>query len=393
MTDRVYCTYFDHNYLSRGLALHRSLQRHAPGARLWVLCLSDACHRTLVALNLPGISPVRLPDFEAADPEFAATRPNRSTIEYYFTSTPAWMLFVQKREPDAEWVTYLDGDLFFFASPQAIYDELGDAAVAIIPHRYSPDNAKRKKFGTYNVGWVGVRNDSDGIAVVSWWRERCIEWCHDYVDAGRFADQGYLDKFPGLSPRVKIIQNIGANLAPWNIGNYQIGFRDGQVLVDATPMIFFHFQGLRKGLRWFIFNSHRAYHAPFSQVVREYIYRPYVDELLTIEATVDPVLQVSETTPHRRSAIVDIGQYLKSKLRNAMLLAFQLLDIVTGRAFLVFRGRVRVFSPLPPRALARGGEGSGVGSLSAHTDDSEFAELPPTPDPSPPLRGGRGETP
>ena len=37
MSDRVYCSYFDHNYLSRGVALYRSLQRHAPGARLWVL--------------------------------------------------------------------------------------------------------------------------------------------------------------------------------------------------------------------------------------------------------------------------------------------------------------------------------------------------------------------
>jgi hypothetical protein len=47
-------------------------------------------------------------------------------------------------------------------------------------------------------------------------------------------------------------------------------------------------------------------------------------------------------------------------------------------------------SPLPPRAFARGGEGSGVGGLSARSSGSEFAEAPPTPDPSPPLRGGRG---
>lgn len=339
MANRVYCTYFDHNYLSRGLALHHSLQRHAPGSQLWVLCLSETCHQTLVRLGLPDVVPVQLADFEAADPEVAATRAHRSTIEYYFTCSAAWMLFVQQREPSAEWVTYLDGDLFFFASPEPVYDELRDAAVAIIPHRYTTKLARLRKFGTYNVGWVGVRNDPEGIAVIKWWRERCIEWCHDYVDGDRFADQGYLDSFPRLFPRVKIIENIGANLAPWNIGNYRIDFRDNRVMIDADhPLIFFHFQGLRKGLRWFIFNSHRSYRAPFSNEVREHIYKPYVDELLAVEKTVDPILQISAATPHRRSAVFDIGQYLKSKARNIGVRVFQLLDIVTRRAFFVFRG-------------------------------------------------------
>ena len=47
-------------------------------------------------------------------------------------------------------------------------------------------------------------------------------------------------------------------------------------------------------------------------------------------------------------------------------------------------------SPLPPRS---GGEGSGVGGLSACDAVSEFAEAPPTPDPSPPRasRAGGGE--
>jgi hypothetical protein len=340
MADLVYCTYFDHNYLSRGLALYHSLRRHAPGSRLWVLCLSEACHQTLVALDLPDVVPVRLADFEAADPEVAATRAHRSIIEYYFTCTPAWMLFVLAREADAEWVTYLDGDLFFFASPAIIYEELEGASVAIIPHRYPPRLARLRKFGTYNVGWVGARNESDGTAVIGWWREKCIEWCHDYVDGDRFADQGYLDSFPRLFPRVRIIENIGANLAPWNIGNYRIDFRGNRVLIDAIhPLVFFHFQGLKKALRWFIFNSHRVYRAPFSSAVRDHIYKPYIDELLAIEQTLDLILQVPAAKPHRRSGVVNVGQYLKSKVRNAGVRVFQLLDIVTGRAFFVFRGR------------------------------------------------------
>jgi hypothetical protein len=331
MLNRVYCTYFDHNYLSRGLALYHSLQRHSPGAKLWVLCLSADCYRILVALDLPGIVAVRLEDFEAAEPELAATRGGRSIIEYYFTCTPAWMLFVLAREPEAEWVTYLDGDLYFFASPETIYAELQDATVAIIPHRYAANLKRRRNFGTYNVGWVGARNDPDGIAVIRWWRERCIEWCHDRIEGDRYADQGYLDSFPRLSTRVKAIENIGANLAPWNIANYRVDVRDGKVMTDATPLVFFHFQGLRKGLHWFIFNSHRVLGAPFSGITRNHIYRPYVDELLAIEKTIDPMLNGAKTKPQTRS------HSIKSWLRDVGVLVFQLSDIVTGRAFFVLR--------------------------------------------------------
>lgn len=340
MGDRVYCSYFDHNYLSRGVALYRSLQRHAPGARLWVLCLSEQCHAVLTAMNLPGVIAVRLADFEAADPEVAATRATRSTIEYYFTCTPAWMRYVMGREASAEWVTYLDGDLYFFASPEPVYDELRDASVAIIPHRYALDIGRLQRFGTYNVGWVGARNDADGASVIGWWRERCIEWCHDYVDGDRFADQGYLDGFAARSPRVKVIENIGANLAPWNIGNYRLSMRDGAVVLDNTQkLVFFHFQGLRKGLRWFFFTSHRVYHAPLGAVARNHIYKPHIQELLDIERDVEPLLPISAATPHRRATVGNVRQYVEGVLRGARTRAFQLLDICTGRAFLIFRGR------------------------------------------------------
>jgi hypothetical protein len=339
MADRVYCTYFDHNYLSRGLALYHSLQRHAPGARLWVLCLSEECYRTLAALDLPNLVPRRLAEFEAADPEVAATRSNRSALEYFFTCSPAWMLFVLEREPSAEWITYLDGDLFFFDSPEAIYRELHGAAVAITPHRYTAKLTRLLKFGTYNVGWVGMRNDPDGIAVINWWREKCIEWCHDYVDGGRFADQGYLDSFPRRFQRVHVIGNVGANLAPWNIGNYQLGFHDGRVTIDAlSPLIFFHFQGLRRGLGWFIFNSHRIYRAPFSGDVRHHIYKPYIDELLAIESRIGPFFSACNINPHRRSAVFNVRQHLENRARNMRSRLSQLLDIVTGRAFVVLRG-------------------------------------------------------
>lgn len=341
MARRIYCTYFDHNYLSRGLAMYQSLQRQEPKSQLWVLCLSDQAHDVLTALALPSVVPIRMAEFEAADPEVAATRTTRSTVEYYFTCTPAWILFVLARTAEAEWVTYLDGDLYFFQPPEPIYDELQGASVAIIPHRY-PRRLERRlmKFGVYNVGWVGIRRDEEGQAVANWWRQRCIEWCHDYVDGDRFADQRYLDSFPRLSSKVRAVENIGANLAPWNIGNYRIDVADDKVMLDASvPLIFFHFQGLRKGLRWFIFNSHRYYRTPFVAAARRHIYLPYVRELLAIEARVEPILPVAAAVPQKRFAVPDLKQLLRAKLRSMVMFAIHLLDIVTGRAFIVFGGK------------------------------------------------------
>lgn len=341
MAGRVYCTYFDHNYLSRGLALYQSLQRHAPGSRLWVLCLSDQAYDVLGKLGLPHIVPIRMAEFEAAEPEVAATRATRTPVEYYFTCTPAWILFVAGRETETEWITYLDGDLYFFQSPEAVYDELPDASVAIIPHRYPRQLEKRLlKFGVYNVGWVGIRRDEAGLAVAAWWRARCIEWCHDYVDGDRFADQRYLDSFPTLSSRVKIVENVGVNLAPWNVGNYVIDVSAGKVVLDSTtPLIFFHFQGLRKGLRWFVFNSHRYYRTPFSRDVRRHIYLPYVQELLEIEAKIESILPIAAAAPQKRFAVPDLKENVRAKLRSLVMFAIHILDIVTGRAFLVLGDR------------------------------------------------------
>jgi hypothetical protein len=331
MAKRVYCTYFDHNYLSRGLALYHSLQRHTPGSRVWVLCLSEACYRTLVALDLANLVPRRLADFEAADPEVAATRPDRSLIEYYFTCSPAWQLYVLNNEPDAEWVTYLDSDLFFFASPEPIFVEMKDAAFGIIPHHFTRRLASMRRFGIYNVGWVSVRHCDEGIAAVRWWRERCIEWCHDFVDGDRFADQRYLDRLPGMFPNVRVIQHLGANLAPWNLADLRVEWRDDSVLVEGRyPLLFFHFHGVKRVGRYY-FNSHRVFHAPFSNLVRQRIYQPYIVALAAAELEARSYLEDEQIKTIRNLAVGSRRDRVLNVFRRARAVVFRGLDVVTNR--------------------------------------------------------------
>jgi hypothetical protein len=341
MAKRVYCTYFDHNYIARGLALFHSLQQHAPGSRLWVLCLSEPCYRALTALNLPNLVPCRLGDFEAADPGVAATKPTRSTIEYYFTCSPAWKLHVLTNEPDAEWVTYLDSDLFFFASPEPIYDEMKDASFGIIPHHFTRRLADMQRFGTYNVGWVSVRNCEEGIAALRWWRERCIEWCYDYVDGDRFADQRYLDRLPGLFPNVRVIENLGANLAPWNLAERQLEWRDGALMIDGQyRLLFFHFHGVKRVGNYY-FNSHRVFHAPFPSIMRSHIYEPYVAALAAAEAKVAPMLGDDRIEIVRKWAVGSRIDHLLNMFRRMRTVVLRGLDVVTRRAIAAPRAPAR----------------------------------------------------
>src|SRR5437868_3986417 len=151
---RHFCTYFDHLYLSRGVTMFRSLKLHCPSAQLWILCLSQECYDTLSQLSLENVRLIRLEDFEAGDDNLIAAKANRSRLEYYFTCTPSLPLFVLKQNAEIELITYLDSDLFFFGNPEAIFEEIGNHSIAIIPHHFPPHEGWAQTQGEFNVGWL-----------------------------------------------------------------------------------------------------------------------------------------------------------------------------------------------------------------------------------------------
>jgi hypothetical protein len=255
---RHYCTYFDQNYLLRGLTLHRSLDRWDPGAVLWVLCLDDESHDTLVRLDVATLRPIRLADLEAADPEVAVTRAARSRIEYYFTLTPALPRYLLARHPDIDIITYVDADLHFYASPAPIFDEMSGASVLIIGHRFPAHLRHLEIHGIYNVGFLSFRNDERGLQRLEEWRSQCIEWCFDRVEPGRFADQKYLDAWAG-KPGVHVLEHPGAGLAPWNWSGFRVEPAGEGATVDGAPLIFFHFHGLKIVNRWLFQPSETGY--------------------------------------------------------------------------------------------------------------------------------------
>lgn len=275
---RYYCTYFDQNYLIHGLTLYRSLSRHSGQFILWVLCLDNETLKVLEQLRLPNVRPVALAELEEAAPDLRAVKEVRSRIEYYFTLSPMWPQYLLDRIPDNELLTYLDADLFFFSDPGPIFAELGDGSVLIVGHRFPPHLGHLEQFGVYNVGLLSFRNDAHGNACLRRWGAQCLEWCYDRVEPGRFADQKYLDDWPTTLKGVRVLQNKGAGLAPWNWSNYSLSNSSDGIRVDGQPLIFFHFQGLKIINRW-LYSPSGAGYGRTSRRLRRGVYEPYLGEL------------------------------------------------------------------------------------------------------------------
>jgi SAM-dependent methyltransferase len=295
---RDFCTLFDVNYLPRGLVTHRSLRAVVPDARLRVLCMDIETKRVLDGLREPGVEAVALAELEAHDPSLAAVKGDRSRAEYCWTSTPALCRYLFDREPELEELSYIDADLMFWLSPEPLFEELGDDSVLIVPHRYTPQwAAQETTHGIYNVEWLTFRRDERGLAVLNWWRERCIEWCYARPEDGKFGDQKYLDDWPKRFDGIHVLRHPGGGLAPWNVPRHRLA-RDGESMtVDGAPLVFFHFHSLSLhrpdarlralaaldlplgprldgGVAW-------TTNYPVGASDREWIWRPYLRRLLS----------------------------------------------------------------------------------------------------------------
>jgi hypothetical protein len=307
---RAYCTYFDRGYAPRGLAMISSLRAAGETAPVHVVCFDEEAVQAVEAASISAVRVVRIAELEERHPELAAVRPSRSRVEYYFTSTPTVVGDALAATPEAEWVTYLDADLWFFSSPDALYDEQERGSVGIIEHGYRPKDAWRRKFGTYNVGWVSFRNDDDGRACLEWWRQRCIEWCFDRAEAGRFADQGYLDKFSAVVPGVVIIEHPGANLAPWNLATRTVRCDAEGVTVNGKALVFFHFHGLQQRKnRWYL--PHARYGAHTTSCIRDGLYRPYLSALAERQAA---MRNGASAGPRRRGSLTGGAKHAMVRL-------------------------------------------------------------------------------
>jgi hypothetical protein len=211
-----YVTLFDSLYLPQGLALQRSMHRHANEYTLWILCMDDEVHGVLGKLQLPNVRLLQLSAIETD--ELKRVKPGRTKGEYCWTLTPFTPRFVFEADPTVGRVTYLDADMWFRKSPAPIFEEFEASGkhVMITDHAYAPEYDESVTSGQYCVQFMTFTRGA-GETVRAWWEARCIEWCFARVEDGKFGDQKYLDDWPErFSAHVHVLRNTALLLAPWN---------------------------------------------------------------------------------------------------------------------------------------------------------------------------------
>ncbi len=285
---RYFCTYFDINYLDRGIALYRSLEKHVPKFTLLILCMDGHVEKVLSELNLCNVKIIPIKELESYDRALMAVKPTRSRIEYYFTCTPSLPLHILKSGMGIDLITYLDADLFFFNNPEPLFQEMDSSSIAIISHRFPSRLKHFEEHGVFNVGWLSFRNDFLGLRCLEWWRERCLEWCYDRVENGKFADQKYLDDWPQRFEGTRIVGNLGANVAPWNLADSEFSYQNGKISINGNELIFFHFHGLKRVLFRLYDPNFRPYGLRLSEMpqVRRLIFEPYIKALKNSETLI-----------------------------------------------------------------------------------------------------------
>jgi hypothetical protein len=236
---------WDSNYHAKGLALIDSLRRHVPEFRLYVVPLDDVVFEYFVKHNVPSVTAVPLYSVETSE-VLDGVRQGRTRAEFIWTLSSCITQHCLYHF-DLFDIAYIDADCYLFNDIAPLYAEVGDAPVAIIPHRWTPVYADRlRPNGVYNVGWVYF--DRAGVKCLERWREQCIERCSLSVGCG---DQGYLDDWPERWG-AHVVQHLGANLAPWNQLQYRYRIDNDLYIFDGQredPLLFYHFHEFESGVR------------------------------------------------------------------------------------------------------------------------------------------------
>lgn len=247
------------NYLAQARTLGDSLRQTNPDYQ-YVIGLVDK----LTEANLPADL---MPDYPMLEvdaigiPDFAAMCDRYDITELNTAVKPFYIDYFYKTYPNATEVIYFDPDIIVFQPLHELNAALKTYSLVLTPHTCSPtpdwerpNEQHHLNTGIFNLGFIGLRNDTTARQFVNWWKDRLVYECRIDLCAGLFVDQHWVNFAPVYHDNVLIDHHLGYNAAYWNLheryfsqnnsGTWQVSSQPkSDEMQPVEPLQFFHFSG------------------------------------------------------------------------------------------------------------------------------------------------------
>ncbi len=246
------CTIVSPNYLAFARTLAASYIAQHPGRQFFVLIVANL--KDAAQFSSHSFTPVLLCQLGLSDMRGEAMK--YDILELNTNVKPTFMKYLIETH-SLETLVYLDPDIFCYAPLSPVFDELANGATAVLtPHitfpimdDLNPSEQDLLFNGTYNLGFIAIRNCAESARLLDWWEARCLGLGFSEGRTGLFVDQKWMNLAPGLFHGVAILRHAGCNMAYWNLHERTLNLTSSGYVVNSlaspcVPLCFFHFSGI-----------------------------------------------------------------------------------------------------------------------------------------------------
>jgi len=243
--DSAVCTIASKNYIAFARVFADSYLKHNQNGKVFLLLVDDVngyFKPTDERFEIVNVHDLAIPYFEA----FAF----KYTMVELCTALKPYLLEYLIQKYSIRKLVYFDPDILITHSLRDLIDLLDNYSIVLTPHLlqslddgYKPSDVDILKAGIFNLGFIGLRNDSTTMSFLDWWKKKLYNFSIMDPNKGYHTDQKWIDFVPSLFANVHVLREPGYNVAYWNLSNRLVTKHDGEFYVNDETMYFFHFSG------------------------------------------------------------------------------------------------------------------------------------------------------
>ncbi len=243
---RAFCAIVTKSHLAHARALGTSLQAVHPEETFYVLVVDGGKQ----GFTGEPFQSVALSDLN--DQRLLKSMSFYYTAYEFCCAVRPWFHEYLMNNAGVSSLIFLDVDILLVRPVNEVFSLLEKSSIVLDAHLKVANTSGEQVFGEktilkvglYNGGIMGMRKTSETLRFLDWWKSRLARHCRFSPEKHEMVDQLWLNFVPLYFKDVRLIDNPGINVAPWNLSERRLVMdHSGNIAVNGSPLCFFHFSG------------------------------------------------------------------------------------------------------------------------------------------------------